>query len=182
MQCPECGGTTRVIRDSTRFCLDCDWDNLKNVDFSKKIIAVDAEWYTKTQLQKYRRWNKADFATVPADFFGGYHANKPRPTGEAGYYYHRSTVENHEATQQFQKRRHNWKRRQLHIPDDQKIEWLAWTLCVRGDELLRNGWSKEMIDKLPPYRQHKWRKKRVFRLCDLSKVSKTFRISENETK
>ena len=80
-------------------------------------------------------------------------------------------------TPQFQEQVRRWQKRQLPVPEDEKIKEFAWTLCVLGDELIKNGWSYAMIDKLPPYRQHKWRKKHLFRLCDLSKVSETFRIT-----
>ena len=177
MKCPICAGDVRFLSETEMFCLDCDWDNLEKLDLSNKVIAVDAEWYTKTQLKEYRRWKDDDFRCVPPDFVGGYGYNNRRRSGYETYYFHRETVEAHEATPQFQKRVSRWRRRQYAMPEGEKIKELAWTLCVRGDELIKNGWSHAMIDELPAYRQHKWRKNRVFRLCDLSQVSETFRIT-----
>ena len=178
MKCPNCAGTVQVLSQiaKTMFCLDCDWDNLGKLDFSK-VIAVDSEWYTKTQLKEYRRWKDGDFKCVSPDFIGGYGYSNRHGRGYKTCYFHRETVEVHEATPQFQKQVKRWKRRQYPVPEDEKIQELAWTLCVRGDELIKNGWSYAMIDKLPAYRQHKWRKKRLFRLCDLSEVSEKFRIT-----
>ena len=177
MKCPNGAGTVQVLSQPAMFCLDCDWDNLGKLDFSSKILTVDAEWYTKTQLKEYRRWKDDDFLRVQPDWIGGYGYNNRRGSGYQTYYFHRETVGTYEATPQFQKQVIRWQRSQHRVPEDEKIKELAWTLCVRGDELLKNGWSYAMIDKLPAYRQHKWRKKRVFRLCDLSKVSETFRIT-----
>lgn len=174
--CPECGGTIRHLSETSTFCLDCDWDNL--VPLGSKVIAVDAEWYTKTQLRTFRLWKDADFESVPPDWSGCYSSRNH--WGRTTYYFHRSTVESHEATVAFEARLSRARTRQRPIPQTENIHTLAWTLCVRGDELIRNGWTYEMIDELPPYRSHSWRKKRLFRLCDLSQVSKTFKI-ETET-
>ena len=177
MKCPNCAGTVKVLSQTAMFCLDCDWDNLEERDFSRKTRPVDVEWYTKMQLKEYRRWKDGDFLRVQPDWIGGYRYNNRHLSGYQTYYFHRSTVEAHEVTPQFQEQVRRWQKRQLPVPEDEKIKEFAWTLCVLGDELIKNGWSYAMIDKLPPYRQHKWRKKRLFRLCDLSKVSETFRIT-----
>ena len=170
MECPKCAGRVRFFSETEMFCLDCDWDTLGTLDFHSKTLDVDAEWYTKTQLIKYRRWRNSDFQCMPPDWKGAYGRGYP------AYYFHRETVEAHEATLQFQVQVSGWKRPQVHVPADEKITELAWRVCVRGEELLQNGWTYEMIDKLTPYRPHRWRKKRLFRLCDLSKVSETFRV------
>lgn len=176
--CPECGGTIRHLSETSTFCLDCDWDNLVPLEDRIKFIAVDAEWYTKTQLRTFRLWKDADFENVPPDWIGCYSSRNH--WGHTTYYFHRSTVESHEASVAFEARLSRARTRQRLIPQTENIHTLAWTLCVRGDELIRNGWTYEMIDELPPYRSHSWRKKRLFRLCDLSQVSKTFKI-ETET-
>ena len=176
--CPECGGVLRVLQNASVFCLDCDWDTLASIDFRQKTIAVDAQWYTKTQLRKYRRWTDTDFSRVPPDWHSGGSYTKYRRTYAKQYFY-RDTVWAHEATAGFQTQaRHGLKKRQQLVPEDEKIHTLAWTVCVRGDELILNGWTPEMIDRLPLYRSHPWRKKRLFRLCDLSKVSKTFCLGD----
>ena len=177
MKCPNCAGTVKVLSQTAMFCLDCDWDNLEERDFSRKTRPVDVEWYTKMQLKEYRRWKEGDFLRVQPDWIGGYRYNNRHLSGYQTYYFHRSTVEAHEVTPQFQEQVRRWQKRQLPVPEDEKIKEFAWTLCVLGDELIKNGWSYAMIDKLPPYRQHKWRKKHLFRLCDLSKVSETFKIT-----
>ena len=159
MKCPNCAGTVKVLSQTAMFCLDCDWDNLEERDFSRKTRPVDVEWYTKMQLKEYRRWKEGDFLRVQPDWIGGYRYNNRRGSGYQTYYFHPSTVEAHEVTPQFQEQVRRWQKRQLPVPEDEKIKELAWTLCVLGDELIKNGWSYAMIDKLPPYRQHKWRKK-----------------------
>ena len=80
----------------------------------------------------------------------GYGYNNRRGRGYQTYYFHRETVEAHEATPQFQKQISRWQRSHPPVPEDEKIKELAWTLCVLGDELIKNGWSYAMIDKLPP--------------------------------
>ena len=159
MKCPNCAGTVKVLSQTAMFCLDCDWDNLEERDFSRKTRPVDVEWYTKMQLKEYRRWKDGDFLRVQPDWIGGYRYNNRHVSGYQTYYFHRSTVEAHEVTPQFQEQVRRWQKRQLPVPEDEKIKEFAWTLCVLGDELIKNGWSYAMIDKLPPYRQHKWRKK-----------------------
>ena len=63
-------------------------------------------------------------------------------------------------------------------PKKKRINELAYNLTVRGDILIENGWTYEMIDKLEPFVPHKWRRKRKFLLVDLKKVSKTFYIGK----
>lgn len=171
MKCPNCDGTLKSLGDAL-YCLDCDWDNLEKLDLSSNIIGVDVEWYLKTQLKKYRYWSDADFKSVSPDWVGGYRYNY------TGHYFHCTTVAAHEATETFGLRMSRRTRRQKPVPVDERITELAWTVCVSGAELMAYGWSKEMLDALPTYRQHTWRKKRLFRLCDLSKVSKVFKIKE----
>lgn len=173
MKCPNCEGTVRFLSETGMFCLDCDWDNLKKLDRSH-VIEVDAQWYTKTQLRKYRYWKDADFQRVPPDWKGQYSSR--RHHGYETYYFYRETVAAHEATLDFQTQASRFKRRQQFVPKDEKINELAWTVCVLGDELIKHGWTYEMIDRLPVYRDRKWRKKRLFRLCDLSEVSRVFSI------
>ena len=184
--CPECSGQLQPIGKDF-FCLDCDFDTLKPSSFqgvaktkeptrrptrqstrntTPHWIDIDAEWYFKTQLKKYRKWNDADFTIVSVDYVG--------KSWNAPSYFHRSTVEAHEATAFFRDR----PRRQSPVPESERINVLAYDLTVRGDELIRNGWTYEMIDRLEPFVTHKWRRKRKFLLVDLKKVSKTFFVGE----
>lgn len=174
MKCPDCGSQVRILAPASNamYCLDCDWDNLEPLNFAEKTLPIDAEWYLKSQLTAYRKWQKADFSQVEPDWGGSYEGAYTYD----GFYYHRSTVERHEDTLFFQRRIHRWRTPQRPVPEQERIDELAWTLCIRGDELIRNGWTYEMIDKLTPYRNRKWRKKRVFRLCDLKAVSETLWI------
>ena len=179
MKCPNCAGTVKVLSQTAMFCLDCDWDNLGRTRFFPQNHApVDVEWYTKMQLKEYRRWKDGDFLRVQPDWIGGYRYNNRRGSGYQTYYFHRSTVGGLRSDTTISGAGEPLAEiGNFRVPEDEKIKELAWTLCVLGDELIKNGWSYAMIDKLPPYRQHKWRKKRLFRLCDLSKVSETFRIT-----
>ena len=184
--CPDCSGQLQPIGKDF-FCLDCDFDTLTASSFQgtaktaegmpphrprqrrntdPRWIGIDCEWYFKTQLKKYRKWKDRDFHHVASDYvYEGYHTT---------IYYHRSTVEAHEATPIF--RAHP--RRQMPVPEKERINELAYQLTVRGDELIRAGWTYEMIDQLTPYRSHSWRRKRKFLLADLRKVSETFFIGE----
>ena len=186
--CPQCQSPLKPIGQDF-FCLDCDFDTLKPSNFqgiaktkepllirrptrrSRRNITphwidVDAEWYFKTQLRKYRKWKDVDFSVVSPDWsFSGYHTTM---------YFHLSTIEAHEQTAFFT----NHPRRQTPIPEEERIDALAYNLTVRGDELIQNGWTYEMIDKLEPFVPHRWRRKRKFLLIDLKKVSKTFYIGK----
>ena len=102
MKCPNCAGTVKVLSQAAMFCLDCDWDNLEERDFSRKTRPVDVEWYTKMQLKEYRRWKEGDFLRVQPDWVGGYRYNNRHLSGYQTYYFHPSTVEAHEVTPQFQ--------------------------------------------------------------------------------
>ena len=186
--CPQCQSPLKTIGQDF-FCLDCDFDTLKPSSFqgtaetkeplqvrrpprrsrrniTPRWIDIDAEWYFKTQLKKYRKWKDSDFHYVTPDWsFSGYHTT---------IYYHRSTVEAHEQTAFFT----DSPRRQTPVPEKERIDELAYNLTVRGDELIQNGWTYEMIDKLEPFVEHKWRRKRKFLLIDLKKVSKTFFVGK----
>ena len=184
--CPECSGQLRPI-GTDLFCLDCDFDTFTSIrppgvahtavvhptprrgprrNTTPQWIEIDAEWYMKTQLRKHRKWKDADFASVAPDYVGtGYYTT---------YYFHASTVENHENTDFFR----DFPRRQTPVPENEKINELAYRLTVRGEDLMKAGWTYEMIDRLPQFVAHKWRRKRKFLLCDLAKVSKTFYIGE----
>ena len=187
-KCPECQSPLKSIGQDF-FCLDCDFDTLKPSNFqgvaktkepllirrptrrSRRNITphwidVDAEWYFKTQLRKYRKWKDLDFQLVPPDYISnGYNTTK---------YFHRSTIEAHEQKIFFT----DSPRRQTPVPEEERINELAYNLTVRGDVLIENGWTYEMIDKLEPFVPHKWRRKRKFLLVDLKKVSKTFYIGK----
>ena len=78
MKCPNCAGTVKVLSQTAMFCLDCDWDNLEERDFSRKTRPVDVEWYTKMQLREYQRWKEGDFLRVQPDWIGGYRYNNRR--------------------------------------------------------------------------------------------------------
>lgn len=181
--CPECSSPLHPIGKDF-FCLDCDFDTLKSSSFhgvatgelssprrrrrntTPRWIDIDAEWYFKTQLKRYRKWNDRDFADVAPDFvFHGYHTT---------LYFHRTTIEAHEQTAFFT----NHPRRQIPVPEGKRIDALAYDLTVRGDDLIRNGWTYEMIDKLEPFVPHRWRRKRKFLLVDLKTVSETFFVGE----
>ena len=125
MKCPNCAGTVKVLSQMAMFCLDCDWDNLEKRDFSRKTRPVDVEWYTKMQLREYRRWKEGDFLRVQPDWIGGYRYNNRHVSGYQTYYFHRSTVEAHEVTPQFQEQVSRWQKRQLPVPEDEKIKELA---------------------------------------------------------
>lgn len=183
-RCPECDGSVRPI-GTDFFCLDCDFDTFTSAKLvgvahtadvypllrqrrprnrSPQWIDTDAEWYMKTQLRQHRKWKDADFASVEPDYVGtGYRTT---------YYFHASTVEKHENTTFFRAS----PRRQTPVPEDEKINELAYQLTVRGEDLIKVGWTAEMIDRLPQFVAHRWRRKRKFLLCDLSKVSKTFYV------
>ncbi len=183
-RCPECSSQLQPIGKDF-FCLDCDFDTLKPSSFqgvaktkepspprrptrniTSQWIEIDAEWYFKTQLKKYRKWNNRDFHHVAPDYiYKGYHTTM---------YFHRSTVEAHEQTAFFT----DHPRRQTPVPEEERINALAYNLTVRGDELIRNGWTYEMIDELEPFVTHKWRRKRKFLLVDLKTVSETFFVGE----
>ena len=183
-RCPECSSQLQPIGKDF-FCLDCDFDTLKPSSFqgvaktkepspprrptrniTPQWIEIDAEWYFKTQLKKYRKWNNRDFHHVAPDYiYKGYHTTM---------YFHRSTVEAHEQTAFFT----DHPRRQTPVPEEERINALAYNLTVRGDELIRNGWTYEMIDELEPFVTHKWRRKRKFLLVDLKTVSETFFVGE----
>ena len=175
--CPECGGPVRPIGTSV-FCLDCDFDTLVPVGEKKRLIPIDAEFYTKTQLRTYRKWKDRDFALVQPFYNAAKFPNCSNNQWNKGYYiphfqcFDRWRVAAHEQTHRFT----YYNRAQTPVPEDEKIHVLGYDLLVRGDELLDNGWTYEMIDKLPTYKNHRWRKLRRFRLCDLKVVSKTFRI------
>ena len=169
--CTACGGMLRALEMSL-FCLDCDWDDLPQLS-DGYIIPVDAEWYLKTQLKSFRRWTHRDFSIVSADWSGAYTSRKR--WGYTGNYYHKSTVEAHESTPLFQG---SIRKKQLFVPEKEKIMALGWTVCVSGEELFKNGWTREMVDNLSAYRWHKWRRKRLFRLCDLSRVSNAFCVGD----
>ena len=172
-RCPECSGEVRSI-GTDFFCLDCDFDTLAPITRTAtsnepRLIEVDAQFYTKTQLIKFRKWKNRDFLQV-APFYVS--AEWSRKSPNRTQYFDRWSVEAHEQTHLFT----DYKRRQTPVPEDEKINALAWTLTVRGEELILNGWTAEMIDQLTPYRSHRWRRKRLFLLCDLPKVSKTFYV------
>lgn len=183
--CPECSGQVQAIGKDF-FCLDCDFDTLTHRSFdgiaatdvphlpqrrrrrntTPEWIDIDAEWYFKTQLKQYRKWKDRDFQYVSPDYCSkGYHTT---------IYFHRSTVEAHEQTVFFT----DHPRRQTPVPEDERINELAYDLTVRGDELIKAGWTYEMIDELKPFVNHKWRRKRTFLLVDLKTVSKTFFVGE----
>ena len=189
MICPECSGSLQPIGKDF-FCLDCDFDTLKSSSFhgvatgelsslpsptspprrrrdtTPQWIEIDAEWYFKTQLRKCRKWRDRDFQRVAPDFVShGYHTVM---------YFHRSTVEAHEQTAFFT----NHPRRQIPVPEEKRIDVLAYDLTVRGDDLIRNGWTYEMIDALEPFVPHRWRRKRKFLLVDLKTVSETIYVGE----
>lgn len=189
-RCPECFGQVQPIGNQDFFCLDCDFDTLNPSQFqgvaktneslpneaspprrprrntTPRWIDIDAAWYFKTQLKRYRKWKDRDFEFVSPDYiYEGYHTTK---------YFHRSTVEAHERTAIFT----DHPRRQIPVPEEERINELAYNLTVRGDELIRNGWTYEMIDKLEPFVAHKWRRKRKFLLVDLKTVSETFFVGE----
>ena len=183
-RCPECSGQLRPI-GADFFCLDCDFDTLQSVknggvattasvyppprrqrprNRTPQWIDTDAEWYMKTQLRRYRKWRDEDFARVQPDYIGtGYYTTN---------YFYASTVEKHENTDFFRAS----PRRQTPLPEDVKINELAYHLTVRGEDLIKAGWTAEMIDQLPQFVAHKWRRKRKFGLCDLSKVSPKFHV------
>lgn len=180
--CPKCEGPVRPIGKEF-FCLDCDFDTLTpsrhqgvaetspdppqrqhGNRLTPLFIAIDAEWYMKTQLRRHRKWRDEDFTSVPVDY-----------TGKGRYatnYFHASTVEKHEKTAFFR----NTPRRQLPVPEGEKINELSYDLTIRGDDLMKAGWTAEMIDRLPTFRPHRWRRKRKFLVCELSKVSPTFHV------
>ena len=187
--CPQCQSPLKTIGQDF-FCLDCDFDTLKPSSFqgtaktevplqihrptrrstrntTPQWIDIDAEWYFKTQLKKYRKWKDRDFEVVPANYIH-------RRYGGTTIYFHRSTVEVHEATSLFR----DHPRRQTLVPEEERINELAYNLTVRGDVLIENGWTYEMIDKLEPFVPHPWRRKRKFLLIDLEKVSKTFCVGK----
>ena len=185
---PKCQSPLKPIGQGF-FCLYCDFDTLKPSSFqgiAKTIellptrrptrqptrnitphwIDIDAEWYFKTQLKKYRKWKDRDFHHVSPDYISkGYYTTM---------YFHRSTIEAHEQTAFFT----NQPRRQTPVPEEERINELAYNLTVRGDALIKNGWTYEMIDKLEPFIPHRWRRKREFLLIDLQKVSKTFSVGK----
>ena len=51
MKCPNCAGTVKVLSQTAMFCLDCDWDNLEERDFSRKTRPVDAGIATTTVVE-----------------------------------------------------------------------------------------------------------------------------------
>ena len=186
--CPKCQSPLKPIGQDF-FCLDCDFDTLKPSSFqgtaktevplrihrptrrpTRNItphwIDIDAEWYFKTQLRKYRKWKDLDFQLVQPDYI----SNRFYTT----IYYHRSTIEAHEQKIFFT----DSPRRQTPVPEEERINELAYDLTVRGDVLIENGWTYEMIDKLEPFVPHKWRRKRKFLLVDLQKVSKTIFVGK----
>ena len=55
-------------------------------------------------------------------------------------------------------------------------------VCRAIGKSMKNGWTIEMIDRLPIYRGHTWRKRRLFLLDDLKKVSPVFRIKTENLK
>ena len=55
-------------------------------------------------------------------------------------------------------------------------------LTIRGDVLIGNGWTYEMIDKLEPFIPHPWRKRRKFLLAELKKVSETLYVGKTENR
>ena len=177
--CPVCGGTLKHLSATATFCLDCDWDTLAPLSDASRVIAVDAAWYMKTQLRKYRRWTDRDFAVVLPDWSSAGWYTKYR-NGYATQYFYRDTVSAHEETVEFQRQLAlpGKSTRQRLVPEPEKIHTLAWTACVRGEELFENGWTREMVDRLPAYSWHKWRRKRLFRLGDLLTVSQTFFIGD----
>ena len=191
--CPECQSPLKPIGQDF-FCLDCDFDTLKSSRFqgvaktkeplpprrptrntTPRLIDIDAEWYFKTQLKKYRKWKDRDFLHVPPDHIG----SGSRATGSnCIIYFHRSTIEAHEKTPLFK----NYPRRQTPVPEEKRINQLACNLTVRGDVLIANGWTYEMIDKLEPFVPHRWRRNRKFLLTDLKKVSKTLYVGKPENR
>lgn len=184
-RCPECLGQVQPIGNQDFFCLDCDFDTLKSSTFqgvgetkapspppratrntTPRWIDIDAAWYFKTQLKRYRKWKDRDFECVSHDYIHkGYRTTM---------YFHRSTVEAHEQTALFT----DDPRRQTPVPEEERINELSYDLTVRGDELIQNGWTYEMIDALEPFVAHKWRRKRKFLLVDLKTVSETFFVGE----
>ena len=200
--CPECQSPLKPIGQDF-FCLDCDFDTLKPSNFqgisetivplptrhpirpltlrpqprrptrntTPRLIGIDAEWYFKTQLKKYRKWKDRDFHHVPPD----YTCSGRHTTGcNTIIYFHRSTIEAHEQTALFT----NYPRRQTPVPEEERINELVYNLTVRGDELIKNGWTYEMIDRLEPFTPHPWRRKRKFLLVDLKTVSETFCVGK----
>lgn len=174
-RCPKCFSDLRPIGGDF-FCLDCDYDTLKpsfqgtantqEQPRRHRLIEVDSEWYMKTQLRQYRDWTHIDFFSVDPDYI-----HVPKRYGYTTNYFHRTTVEAHENTDFFTDVP---RRKQRPVPDDKKITELSYDLTVRGDELMRAGWTAEMIDALAIHTGHKWRRKRLFLLCDLTRVSKVF--------
>ena len=156
-RCPECSGQLRPI-GADFFCLDRDFDTLQSVknggvantasvyppprrqqprNRTPQWIDTDAEWYMKTQLRRYRKWRDEDFARVESDYVGtGYYTTN---------YFHTSTVEKHENTDFF-RASPRW---QTPLPEDKKINELAYQLTVRGEDLIKAGWTAEMIDQPP---------------------------------
>ena len=185
-KCPVClTGTVHEIGNSHYFCLDCDWDTLKPLPprasaapkrrrnaKPPRWIDIDAEWYFKTQLRKYRKWKDSDFMNTAPDYI---HTPK---IGYTTHYFYRDTVAAHEATPFFRDR----PRRQVSVPDNEQIHVLAYDLTVRGRDLIRAGWTVEMIDKLPIHREHRWRHKRIFLLADLKQVSDVYHIGNTQKK
>ena len=205
--CPECQSPLKSIGQDF-FCLDCDFDTLKPSSFQRvaktkeplptrqpirpltlrpppprrptrnttpRWIDIDAEWYFKAQLKKYRKWKDRDFLHVPPDHIG----SGSRATGSnCIIYFHRSTIEAHEQTDLFT----NYPRRQTPVPEEERINQLACDLTVRGDVLIENEWTYEMIDKLEPFIPHPWRKRRKFLLAELKKVSETLYVGKPENR
>ena len=192
--CPECQSPLKPIGQDF-FCLDCDFDTLKPSRFqgiaktkeplpprrstrntTPRLIDIDAEWYFKTQLKKYRKWKDRDFHEVPPDHTSTGHRSA---TGyHTTMYFHRSTIEAHEQTAFFTDRR----RRQTPVPEEERINQLSCDLTIRGDVLIGNGWTYEMIDKLEPFIPHPWRKRRKFLLAELKKVSETLYVGKTENR
>ena len=205
--CPQCQSPLNPIGKDF-FCLDCDFDTLKPSSFqgvaktivplptrqpirpltlrpppprrptqniTPRWIGVDAEWYFKAQLKKYRKWGDRDFRHVPPDHIG----SGSRATGSRCIiYFHRSTIEAHEKTLLFR----NYPRQQTPVPEEKRINQLACNLTIRGDVLIANKWTYEMIDKLEPFIPHRWRRNRKFLLADLKKVSETLYLGKPENK
>ena len=101
------------------FCLDCDWDNLEERDFSRKTRPVDVEWYTKMQLKEYRRWKEGDFLRVQPDWIGGYRYNNCRENGYQNVLFPSFHRRGHEVTPQFQEQVSRWQKRQLPVSEDE---------------------------------------------------------------
>ena len=119
MKCPNCAGTVKVLSQTAMFCLDCDWDNLEERDFSRKTRPVDVEWYTKMQLKEYRRWKEGDFLRVQPDWIGRVSLQQPSwkrlPNVLFPSFHHRG----HEVTPQFQEQVSRWQKRQLLVSEDE---------------------------------------------------------------